>query len=118
MPCGSTTVLRTSKAWRRITFNSTLESDLSVDFRKPPAIMSGYIVIYVLAVILGLGIIGWFATPKGNQQTLIRTMILLSLTCCYLMWAITYLAQLHPIIAPKRDDLRPEAENAGHKLKL
>lgn len=42
---------------------------ISVKFRKPATSMSGYLVIYVLAVILGLGTIGWFATPKGNQQT-------------------------------------------------
>lgn len=34
---------------------------------------------------------------------LIRTSILLALTCCYLMWAITYLAQLHPLIGERPD---------------
>ncbi|CDK24639.1 unnamed protein product [Kuraishia capsulata CBS 1993] len=24
------------------------------------------------------------------------------------MWAITYLSQLHPLVAPRRSDLRPE----------
>ena len=28
---------------------------------------------------------------------LIRTSILLTLTCCYLMWMVTYLAQVHPL---------------------
>lgn len=31
--------------------------------------MSGYLVLYVLAVVIGLGFASWFATPKGVQQT-------------------------------------------------
>jgi len=57
----------------------------------------------------------WFAVPKGENQTfvflsfgnsdaqveahrLIRTMVSLSMTCCVLMWAVVYLAQLHPLV--------------------
>ena len=29
---------------------------------------------------------------------LIRTSSLLALACCYLMWMVTYMAQLHPLI--------------------
>ena len=30
---------------------------------------------------------------------MLRTCAVLTLTCCYLMWVIVYLAQLHPIIS-------------------
>jgi hypothetical protein len=32
------------------------------------------------------------------ENSLIRTSLMLSITCCYLMWAITYMAQLHPLM--------------------
>ncbi|KAI0749431.1 ATP synthase subunit H-domain-containing protein [Daedaleopsis nitida] len=53
--------------------------------------------LIILAIVLGLMAAGWLSTPKGPNQTLIRTSILLTLTCCYLMWAVTYLAQVHPL---------------------
>lgn len=31
--------------------------------------MSGFLVLFMLAVASGLSFVGWFATPKGNQQT-------------------------------------------------
>ncbi|KAH8118208.1 ATPase, V0 complex, subunit E1/e2 [Phellopilus nigrolimitatus] len=63
---------------------------------------SAFPVLAILVIAAGLMVIAWLATPKGPQQTLIRTAVLLSLTCCYLMWMVTYMAQLHPLIAPKR----------------
>ncbi|KAL7417134.1 ATPase, V0 complex, subunit E1/e2 [Mrakia frigida] len=70
--------------------------------------MGGYLIVIVALVIAALSTVSWFATPKGVNQTLLRTSILLTLTACYLMWAITYLAQLHPILSPRRGDLRFE----------
>ncbi|KAG8773025.1 H(+)-transporting V0 sector ATPase subunit e [Serendipita sp. 398] len=75
--------------------------------------MSGYLVLLVLAAVVVLNLAGWFITPKGNQQTLIRTMIILTLWCCFLMWSITYMAQLHPLIAPRRADIRFEEKKHG-----
>jgi V-type H+-transporting ATPase subunit e len=37
-----------------------------------------------------------------------RSSIILSIASCYLMWAVTFLAQLHPLIEPRRSDLRKE----------
>ena len=35
-----------------------------------------------------------------------RSSLILAFTSCYMMWAITFLAQLHPLIQPRRSDLR------------
>ncbi|KAF2733314.1 hypothetical protein EJ04DRAFT_513299 [Polyplosphaeria fusca] len=50
----------------------------------------------------------WFAAPKGENQTVWRSTLVLSAVAMYLMWVITFLAQLHPLISPIRSDLRPE----------
>ncbi|KAI0254987.1 ATPase, V0 complex, subunit E1/e2 [Lactifluus subvellereus] len=62
---------------------------------------SAFPVVLVLFVVAGLMAASWFSVRKGPQQTLIRTSLMLTLACCYLMWAITYLAQLHPLEVPK-----------------
>jgi V-type H+-transporting ATPase subunit e len=71
--------------------------------------------LFVFVVVLGLMAAAWTFTPKGQNQTyassdptsatlvdcfvrLIRSSVLLTLTCCYLMWMVTYLAQVHPLI--------------------
>jgi hypothetical protein len=34
-----------------------------------------------------------------SLHSLVRSTVLLTITCCYVMWAIVYLAQLHPVIS-------------------
>ena len=74
-------------------------------------------IVIVGLICAALAVVGWFVVPKGKNQmyvttskgpvllcnadlssSVIRTSIALTLTCTYLMWAITYLAQLHPLI--------------------
>ncbi|KAA1467602.1 hypothetical protein DENSPDRAFT_877453 [Dentipellis sp. KUC8613] len=64
---------------------------------------SAFPVLLVLAVAAAAGVAAWSFTPKGPQQVLIRTSVSLALACCYLMWMIAYLAQLHPLIAPRKN---------------
>ncbi|CAO3636534.1 unnamed protein product [Cunninghamella echinulata] len=72
--------------------------------------MSGYNILFVLiAAVIASGA-AYILTPKGVNQTVIRTMIIMTIACCYLMWAITYMAQLHPLINPVRVGLRPHHE--------
>ncbi|KAK9728212.1 H(+)-transporting V0 sector ATPase subunit e [Basidiobolus ranarum] len=71
--------------------------------------MGAIAILIVAAVIAVLCIAAYFFSPKGPDQTLYRTSIILALICMYLMWAITYMAQLNPLISPRRSDLKPSA---------
>ncbi|KAF8554588.1 ATPase, V0 complex, subunit E [Imleria badia] len=62
-------------------------------------------IVFILVIVLGLMACGYLFVPKGPQQTTIRTSIMLTLACCYLMWMITYMAQLHPLIVPIKSAL-------------
>ncbi|GMM31325.1 H(+)-transporting V0 sector ATPase subunit E [Martiniozyma asiatica (nom. inval.)] len=69
--------------------------------------MSGYTVLVVMAITVAIGSTFWKFAPK-QDQTVWRSTVSLSLAMMFLMWAFTYLCQLHPLVAPKRSDLRPE----------
>ncbi|KAH7120939.1 ATPase, V0 complex, subunit E1/e2 [Dendryphion nanum] len=65
-----------------------------------------------LIVVAAFCAAAWFGSPKGENQTIWRSTLLLSAVSMYLMWVITFLAQLHPLISPIRNNLRPE--QPGH----
>ncbi|KAK0545724.1 H(+)-transporting V0 sector ATPase subunit e [Tilletia horrida] len=67
---------------------------------------SGSTVIWVLIAAVIAGSAGFLATPKGPNQVLIRTSVVLTLSCTYLMWFIIFMAQLNPILQPRRSDIR------------
>lgn len=69
--------------------------------------MSGYTVLAVMIVTMIAGAVFWRYAPK-EDQTVWRSTVSLSLAMMFLMWAFTYLCQLHPLVAPRRSDLRPE----------
>ncbi|GAA5830119.1 hypothetical protein JCM11251_006884 [Rhodosporidiobolus azoricus] len=73
--------------------------------------MGGGTIFLVLLIAIGVAAGGFVSVPKGDNQVVIRTSILLAIACCWLMWAITYLAQLHPLIKPHRSDIRPIKDN-------
>eukprot|EP00833_Pecoramyces_ruminatium_P000519 jgi/Orpsp1_1/1174551/evm.model.c7180000050544.1 len=64
--------------------------------------MGALVVLIVLAVVVVLSLLALLFTPKGPNQAVIRTSIILTLSCCYLMWAVTYMCQLNPLIQPER----------------
>ncbi|OJJ01075.1 hypothetical protein ASPVEDRAFT_40613 [Aspergillus versicolor CBS 583.65] len=69
---------------------------------------NGWSLLIGLIVVVGAAVAAWVFSPKGDNQTLWRSTLILSIVSCYLMWAITFLAQWHPLIAPKRADIRPD----------
>ncbi|EXM02523.1 V-type H+-transporting ATPase subunit H [Fusarium odoratissimum NRRL 54006] len=77
--------------------------------RSTTSIMAqGYAVFIGLVVIAALCVASWFLAPKGENQVLWRSSAILAIVSCYLMWAITFLAQLHPLIAPRKSGIREE----------
>ncbi|KAF2805505.1 uncharacterized protein BDZ99DRAFT_395664, partial [Mytilinidion resinicola] len=65
------------------------------------SLLIGFIVVVIFCAV------SWFVAPKGETQTVWRSTLVLSAVAMFLMWAITFLAQWHPLIAPRRLDLRP-----------
>ncbi|KAE9962258.1 hypothetical protein BLS_000589 [Venturia inaequalis] len=64
------------------------------------------IIGFVIIALFSVG--SWFLSPKGENQTVWRSSLILSAWSCFLMWAITFLAQWHPLITPINNSLRPE----------
>ncbi|KAL1590393.1 hypothetical protein WHR41_00834 [Cladosporium halotolerans] len=69
---------------------------------------NGWSLLVSVIFIAAFCAVAWFASPKGENQTVWRSTLILSAWSCWLMWAITFLAQWHPLIQPQRGDLRPE----------
>ncbi|KJR82231.1 V-type H+-transporting ATPase subunit H [Sporothrix schenckii 1099-18] len=67
---------------------------------------AGWSIFIGLFVVAAMSVGAWFLSPKGENQVLWRSSLILAFSCCYLMWAITFLAQLNPLIEPRRSDLR------------
>ncbi|KAH8916694.1 hypothetical protein BT69DRAFT_1285560 [Atractiella rhizophila] len=76
-------------------------------------------VAFVGLIVLLAGVASWYLTPakafrfNPDNVLVIRTSILLTLVSCYLMWAIVYLAQMNPLVAPIRSNLRVAEEPEG-----
>lgn len=45
-------------------------------------------------------------TDDAPRTRIWRSSLIMAFICCYLMWAVTYLAQLNPLEMPKRSTLR------------
>ncbi|KAL9714019.1 hypothetical protein Ac2012v2_002326 [Leucoagaricus gongylophorus] len=65
-----------------------------------PSVIMGSIfpVFAMLFVALGLMVCSALFVPKGPNQVTIRTALMLTFAATYLMWMVTYMAQLHPLI--------------------
>ncbi|KAJ5599249.1 hypothetical protein N7450_000316 [Penicillium hetheringtonii] len=70
---------------------------------------NGWSLFIGLIFVVAASVAGWFLSPKNESRTyrLESHNYSLSVISCYLMWAIVFLAQLNPLISPKRSDIRP-----------
>ncbi|KAJ5112581.1 ATPase V0 complex subunit E1/e2 [Penicillium argentinense] len=68
---------------------------------------NGWSLLVGLIIVVAASVAAWFFAPKNDSRTVWRSTLILSFVSCYLMWAIVFLAQLNPLISPKRADIRP-----------
>ncbi|EDW58933.1 uncharacterized protein VhaM9.7-d [Drosophila virilis] len=47
------------------------------------------------------GAIGWMVAAFFKERTLIRCCILLTAACCWLVWLVTFLMQMNPLVGPR-----------------
>ncbi|KAI1083584.1 ATPase, V0 complex, subunit E1/e2 [Whalleya microplaca] len=67
---------------------------------------NGSSVFIGLAVVAALCVAAWFGAPKGENQTTWRSSLIIAFISCYLMWFVTFMSQLHPLIEPRRSGIR------------
>ncbi|KAI9353345.1 ATP synthase subunit H-domain-containing protein [Zopfochytrium polystomum] len=64
----------------------------------------GLLTIFIsLIVFAAIGVGAFYLVPKGPDQILYRSSITLTIVCTWMMWAVTYLAQVNPLIRPERN---------------
>ncbi|KAL1901639.1 H(+)-transporting V0 sector ATPase subunit e [Ceratocystis pirilliformis] len=72
---------------------------------------TGSCIFIGLFICAALAVAAYLFAPKGPNQILWRSSLILAIVSCYLMWAITFLAQLNPLVAPNRIDLRVPSQH-------
>lgn len=75
---------------------------------------SFYTVVHVFLAVSIVNLAAWIYAPRNHSLrakksiTVFRSTFILTTSMMFLMWAITFLSQLHPLVEPKRSDLRVE----------
>ncbi|KAI5807847.1 ATPase, V0 complex, subunit E1/e2 [Peziza echinospora] len=76
---------------------------------------NGWTIFFGLALVIIASVLAYVFAPKGENQTIWRSSLILAFSAMYIMWALTLLAQLHPLVVPHRSDMRPE-HHSGDKF--
>ncbi|KAI9839302.1 MAG: hypothetical protein M1819_003297 [Sarea resinae] len=69
---------------------------------------NGWSIIIGLVIVVILSFVAWFFSPKGDNQTVWRSTLILSFASCYLMWAAglqSLLSSRNGTLSSSRDEL-------------
>ncbi|TPX31923.1 hypothetical protein SmJEL517_g04871 [Synchytrium microbalum] len=66
------------------------------------AVNDGITILVSMLFIGSIAAAGLYFIPKSQEQVVHRTALVMTLVCCWLMWVITFMAQMNPIIKPER----------------
>jgi predicted exporter len=59
-----------------------------------------HVTFIYFAIGLGVNFLSFFIPACKSDQSLTNLLIWLTVSCCWLMWIITYMMQLNPLVAP------------------
>jgi len=62
------------------------------------ALLNGTLIYFAIGVLVTL--VSFFIPVCRSDQSLTNLLIWLTVCCCWLMWIITYMMQLNPLVAP------------------
>ncbi|BFF91645.1 V-type proton ATPase subunit e 2 [Drosophila madeirensis] len=48
---------------------------------------------------------GWLVAMRYEDKGVIRCCVVLTAACCYLVWLVTFLMQLNPLMGPRADQM-------------
>lgn len=55
--------------------------------------------LFLIAEAVGFAAVAFSNAPKGKKQ-LNQVLVATTVVCCWSMWAIIYIAQMHPLVRP------------------
>jgi len=67
--------------------------------------MSGFVILYgtiVAVVLMFVAILLVIPLAPSYDKALIRVMIITAAICMWMMWVITYMSQMNPLVNPQR----------------
>ncbi|XP_017145553.1 V-type proton ATPase subunit e [Drosophila miranda] len=66
--------------------------------------MDKYITLSFITVFwLLFALVGWLVAMRFKDRGVIRCCVVLTAACCYLVWLITFLMQMNPLVGPRAD---------------
>lgn len=59
-------------------------------------VIAGFTIFWLL-----VAVVTWIVAYRFHEKEVIRSSAILTAFCCWLVWVVTYIMQMNPLIGPK-----------------